>query len=118
MGPRRDSFSSSPPLLARQACSCSSASRLRTRNSPALPKSSPTRRFSATSRRNAAGFSVDLVHRLTTDEDAYRFIEQVLAKLAPQDAAFLVHPEKLITMPFDDNIRRQFATGTQILSSP
>jgi hypothetical protein len=62
--------------------------------------------------------SVDLVHRLTTDADAYRFIEQVLAKLAPQDAAFLVHPEKRITMPFDDDIRRRFSTGTQILSSP
>jgi hypothetical protein len=29
-----------------------------------------------------------------------------------------VHPEKRITMPFDDDIRRQLATGTQILSSP
>jgi hypothetical protein len=62
--------------------------------------------------------SVDLVHRLTTDADAYRFIEQVLAKLAPLDAAFLVHPEKRITMPFYDDIRRQLATGAQILSSP
>jgi hypothetical protein len=62
--------------------------------------------------------SVDLVHRFTTDEDAYRFIEQVLAKLAPQDAAFLVHPEKRTTMPFDDDIRRRLANGAQILSSP
>jgi len=62
--------------------------------------------------------SVDLVHRLTTDADAYRFIEQVLAKLAPQDAAFLVHPEKRITMPFNDDIRRRLANGAQILSSP
>jgi hypothetical protein len=62
--------------------------------------------------------SVDLVHRLTTDADAYRFIEQVLAKLAPQDAAFLVHPDKRITMPFNDDMRRQLATGAQILSSP
>jgi hypothetical protein len=62
--------------------------------------------------------SVDLVHRLTTDADAYRFIEQVLAKLAPQDAAFLVHPEKRTTMPFDDDIRRRLANGAQILSSP
>ena len=62
--------------------------------------------------------SVDLVHRFTTDADAYRFIEQVLAKLAPQDAAFLVHPEKRITMPFNDDIRRRLANGAQILSSP
>src|ERR1700720_1281006 len=62
--------------------------------------------------------SVDLVHRLTTDADGYRFIEQVLAKLAPQDAAFLVHPEKRITTPFDNDIRRRLANGAQILSSP
>src|ERR1700722_20777483 len=62
--------------------------------------------------------SVDLVHRLTTDADAYRFIEQVLAKLAPQDTAFLVHPEKRITTPFNDDIRRRLANGAQILSSP
>jgi hypothetical protein len=62
--------------------------------------------------------SVDLVHRLTTDEDAYRFIEQVLAKLAPPDAAFLVHPEKRTTIPFDNDIRRRLANGAQILSSP
>jgi hypothetical protein len=62
--------------------------------------------------------SVDLIHRFTTDEDAYRFIEQVLAKLAPPDAAFLVHPEKRITIPFDHDIRRRLANGAQILSSP
>lgn len=62
--------------------------------------------------------SVDLIQRHTTDEDAYRFIEQVLAKLAPPDAAFLVDPEKLIPVPFDDDIRRRLANGEQILSSP
>jgi hypothetical protein len=62
--------------------------------------------------------SVDLIHRHTTDEDAYRFIEQVLAKLAPSDAAFLVHPEKRITITFDDGIRRRLANGEQILSNP
>jgi hypothetical protein len=62
--------------------------------------------------------SVDLIHRSTTDEDAYHFIEQVLAKLAPADAAFLVHPSKLTTIVFDDDIRRRFAKGEQILTSP
>jgi hypothetical protein len=62
--------------------------------------------------------SVELIHRFTTDEDAFRFIEQVLAKLAPPDAAFLVHPEKRITIPFDNDIRRRLANGAQILSSP
>jgi hypothetical protein len=61
--------------------------------------------------------SVDLIHRHTTDEDAYRFIEQVLAKLAPSDAAFLVYPEKRITITFDDGIRRRLANGEKILSS-
>lgn len=58
--------------------------------------------------------SVDLVHQNTTNEDAYRFIEQVLAKLAPADAAFLVHPSKLVTIPFDDNVRRRLANGEQM----
>jgi hypothetical protein len=62
--------------------------------------------------------SVDLIHRHTTNEDAYRFIEQVLAKLAPSDSAFLVHPERRITITFDDGIRRRLANGEQILSSP
>jgi len=62
--------------------------------------------------------SVDLIHRTTTDEEAYRFIEQVLAKVAPADAAFLVDPGKGITVAFDDGIRRRFANGERILSSP
>jgi hypothetical protein len=59
--------------------------------------------------------SVDMVHKNTTNEDAYRFIEQVLAKLAPPDAAFLVHPSKLVIIPFDDNVRRRMASGAQMI---
>jgi hypothetical protein len=59
--------------------------------------------------------SVDLVHKNTTDQDGYRFIEQVLAKLAPPDAAFLVHPSKFITIRFDDDLRSRLATGEFIL---
>jgi hypothetical protein len=62
--------------------------------------------------------SVDLVHQHTTDEDAYRFISQVLAKLAPADAAFLVHPATRSTIAFDDDIRRRLASGEPILPSP
>jgi hypothetical protein len=64
--------------------------------------------------------SVDLIqlHARTTEEVAYRFIEQVLAKLAPSDAAFLVDPEKGVTVPFSDDIRNQLAKGEQIRSSP
>lgn len=62
--------------------------------------------------------SIDLVHMHTTHDDAYRFIGQVLAKLAPADAAFLVHPARRSTIVFDDDIRRQLANGEQILPSP
>jgi hypothetical protein len=62
--------------------------------------------------------SIDLVHMHTTDEEAYRFIGQVLAKLAPADAAFLVHPARRATIAFDDNVRRRLANGENILSSP
>ena len=55
--------------------------------------------------------SVDLIHRHTTNEDAYRFIGRVLAKLAPNDAAALVHPSSLVTIPFSDDVRRRLASG-------
>ena len=62
--------------------------------------------------------SVDMIHKNTTSEDGYRFIERVLAKLAPADAAFLVHPSKLVTIPFDDDIRRRMAGAVSIVPSP
>jgi hypothetical protein len=63
--------------------------------------------------------SVDLIqlHARTTEEVAYRFIEPVLAKLAPSDAAFLVDPEKGVTIPFSDDIRDRLAKGEEIRSS-
>lgn len=62
--------------------------------------------------------SVDFIHRTSTDEEAYRFIEQVLAKLALADAAFLVDPDRGATIAFDDEIRSRFAKGEQIMTSP
>jgi hypothetical protein len=62
--------------------------------------------------------SVDLAFDIPNKAAAYRFIEQVLAKLAPPDAAFLVDPQKHITVVFDDELRRRFAGGEIILSSP
>jgi len=62
--------------------------------------------------------SVDLIHSKTSDEEAYRFIEQVLAKIAPADAAFLIDPDNGAVMRFDDSVRSRFANGEQILSSP
>jgi hypothetical protein len=61
--------------------------------------------------------SADLVHKNTSDADAYHFIVQVLAKLAPSDTAFLVHPSKLITIPFDDEVRARLAKGDPILAN-
>lgn len=62
--------------------------------------------------------SVDLIHRTTTEEEGYRFIEQVLAKIAPADAAFLVDPDNGATIAFDDSMRSRFVSGEPILSSP
>jgi hypothetical protein len=58
--------------------------------------------------------SVDLVQNIKTDEEAYRFIGAVLAKLAPPDTAVLVRPENNSAMPFDDGVRRQLASGEPV----
>jgi hypothetical protein len=39
------------------------------------------------------------------EADAYRFIGKVLADLAPGDATVLVHPERLVSYPFDAGMR-------------
>lgn len=62
--------------------------------------------------------SVDRVGGNGSEEDGNRFIEQILAKLAPPDAAFLVHPSRLITIPFDDKLRARLARAERILSNP
>jgi hypothetical protein len=59
--------------------------------------------------------SVDRIGKHGSEEDGYRFIGQVLAKLAPSDAAFLVHPSKLVTIVFDDELRGRLARGERIL---
>jgi hypothetical protein len=61
--------------------------------------------------------SVDLIHRYTTEEDAYRFIGSVLAQLAPDNAAALVHPSRLITIAFNDQVRRELASGGQVFGT-
>ncbi len=61
--------------------------------------------------------SVDLIHKYTTEEEAYRFIGSVLAQLAPRDAAALVHPSRLITIAFDDQVRRELASGGQVFGT-
>jgi hypothetical protein len=55
--------------------------------------------------------SVDLVHNITSEEEAYRFIGAALAKLAPADAAVLVRPEDNSTIRFDEKLRQRLAAG-------
>jgi hypothetical protein len=61
--------------------------------------------------------SVDLIHHDTTEGEAYRFIGSVLAKLAPRDAAAVVHPSRLVTIAFDDEVRRKLANGGQVFGT-
>ena len=60
-----------------------------------------------------AWLSVDAMHVHTTEAEAYRLIGSLLAKLAPPDAAVLVHPSKPIVMRFDDEVRTRLANGLQ-----
>lgn len=63
--------------------------------------------------------SVDLIqpYATETEEEAYRFIGSALAQLAPRDAAVLVHPSRLITIAFNDQVRRELASGGQIFGT-
>jgi hypothetical protein len=60
-----------------------------------------------------AWLAIDNMHVHTTKADAYRLIGAVLAKLAPPDAAVLVHPSKPIAMRFDDDVRSRLSSGLQ-----
>ena len=60
-----------------------------------------------------AWLAVDAMHVHTTEAEAYRLIGAVLAKLAPPDAAVLVHPSKSIVMRFDSDVRSRLASGLQ-----
>jgi hypothetical protein len=55
--------------------------------------------------------SVDLVGKIASDADAYRFIGAALAKLAPSDAAALVKPDDNSTILFDEEVRGRLAAG-------
>lgn len=58
--------------------------------------------------------SIDLIAKHTTEEDAYRFIGRALARLAPADAAYLVHPTHFTVVAFDQDVRDRLAKGEQI----
>jgi hypothetical protein len=61
--------------------------------------------------------SVDLIHKDAAEAEAYRFIGGVLAQLAPPDAAVLVHPSRLVTIIFTDQVRRELASGGEIFGT-
>ena len=60
--------------------------------------------------------SIDLMakHSNSSESEAYRFIGRALAKLAPKDAAYLVHPTRRIIVPFDEGVRQRLERGEQI----
>lgn len=60
--------------------------------------------------------SIDLVkaHSNSTEADAYRFIGRALAKLAPRNAAYLVHPTRRVVIAFDEEVRRRLENGEQL----
>jgi hypothetical protein len=60
-----------------------------------------------------AWLAVDVMHVHTTEAEAYRLIGALLAKLAPPDAAVLVHPSKPIVMRLDGDVRSRLASGLQ-----
>jgi hypothetical protein len=61
--------------------------------------------------------SIDLIHGQAVEEEAYRFIGSVLAQLAPADAVAVVHPSRLLTIAFTDQVLRELASGGQIFGT-
>jgi hypothetical protein len=69
--------------------------------------------FRALAESQQAWLSIDAMHIHTTEANAYRFIGAALTKLAPADAAVLVHPPKQIAIRLDDETRRRLANGLE-----
>jgi hypothetical protein len=57
--------------------------------------------------------SVELLRHYTSEDDSYRFIGSVIARLAPRDTAALVHPANLTTIAFTAHVRRELSSGGQ-----
>jgi hypothetical protein len=60
-----------------------------------------------------AWLAIDAIHVATTEAEAYRLIGAALAKLAPADAAVLVHPSRPIAICFDETVRCRLSEGLQ-----
>ena len=56
-------------------------------------------------------FSVDVLHRHASDDEALRFICVALAKLAPSDATFVVHPTLYLVNALSPESRQVLASG-------
>ena len=63
--------------------------------------------------RQSGWMSIDLFAQSDATE-AYKFIGAVLARLAPPDAAVLVHPSRGTAVPFTDGVRRKLAENGQV----
>lgn len=63
-----------------------------------------------------AWMSIDLVSAFGSNEDAWRFIGRMLARIAPTDAVFLLHPDSGGVIAFDDDIRRALAEGREMFA--
>lgn len=76
----------------------------------------PDRTIRRQARAQRSWLSIDLMakHSNSTEGEAYRFVGRVLAKLAPRDAAYLVHPTRHIVVPFDEGVRRRLENGEQV----
>lgn len=65
-------------------------------------------------RQQKCWLSIDLISSKAKSDEAYRFIGQVIASLAPPDTAFVVHPGTLAMLTFDLTVRRRLASGEHI----
>jgi hypothetical protein len=60
--------------------------------------------------------SIDLIHEIEDIEGAYRFIGKAIARLAPADSAFLVHPETYHHLVFNEDVRGRLADGRRLFA--
>jgi hypothetical protein len=60
--------------------------------------------------------SIDLIYKTDDVEGAYRFIGKTIARLAPADSAFLVHPETYHYLVFNEDVRGRLADGRRLFA--
>jgi hypothetical protein len=55
--------------------------------------------------------ALDPISQWSSDEGCYRFLAKALARLAPDDAAVLVHPWRSQSVPLTSDMRRRLQQG-------